>query len=48
MYCLAGIVGDRWNHLELSLITMYHKLDKLGFVLVDGEVVYQVQEVKDV
>jgi len=45
---LAGIVDVRWNHLQISLITMYHKLDKLGFALVEGEVVYEEPEVKNV
>jgi hypothetical protein len=44
---MAGIVGVRWNQISASLITIYRKLDVLGFVLNDGEVSYPEPEAQD-
>lgn len=37
---LVRVRDYRWNHLLLALHLIYSKLEKLGFIFVNGEVIY--------
>ncbi len=37
---LVNLAGDSWNTLQIELIDLHSKLTELGFIYVDGQVVY--------